>query len=130
MLLGTDEAEVRQCLKYLAKHLRGPTSPAWTEQDETFYLMALRSCSLAALKRTFREGISRWRYMPKPADIMTVYREITAGPGPYLGPTEPSVAGCPECDGTGWRPAGPRAVSPCSCPKGQVRRARLSPPSP
>ena len=121
MILPHEEGEVRSCLRYLATHLRGPRSSDWTDKDETFYLMGLRGCTLQALKATFRAGIGKWRYMPKPADILELYQDIAGAPT-YTPGT--SSAGCPECDGTGWQHVGVRTVSPCSCAKGRSRRAR------
>lgn len=124
-MLPSEEEELRACLRYLHKHLKPAKAPALTKEEEGFYLMALRSCGLAALKAAFRAGIGKWRWMPRPADILDVYREVNGGAsGVSRGPQR---SGCEACDGTGWQPVpGRNAVTPCACPKGQARRPRLA----
>ena len=87
--------------------------------------MGLAGCTLAALKATFRAGIARWKWMPRPADILEVYRETTVA-SPVV-PLAARPGGCPVCDGTGWRLVGDRTVTPCDCPKGQARGRRRGP---
>lgn len=121
-MLPSEEEELRACLRYLHKHLKPVKAPALTKDEEHFYLMALRGCGLAALKQAFRAGIGRWRWFPRPADILDVYREVSGGAAASRGPR---LSGCEECGGTGWRALpGRNAVTPCQCPKGQARRPR------
>lgn len=121
MILPHEEPEVRKCLDYLNKHL-SPRAPTLTKEQGDFYLMGLRPCSLSGFKAACRAGVSRWRWMPKVADIIEIYREVTTGTSAYV-PIVQTEDGCPECDGTGWRSVGVNTVSPCACPVGEKRRA-------
>lgn len=125
-MLPSEEAEVKACLRYLHKHLKTAKAAPLTTDEEAFYLMALRTCSLDTLKRAFRQGIGRWRWFPRPADILDVYRELASGPQAWVPPAQ-RLSGCEACGGTGWQPVpGRNAVTPCQCPKGQARRPRLA----
>ena len=76
---------------------------------------------LIANRHLGRAGIGRWRWMPKPAEILDLYREVAAPP--TNGHPHGAALGCEACDGTGWVPVpGGRAVTPCQCPKGRSRK--------
>ena len=122
-MLPSEQEDVRQCLRYLHRHLKSQRAAEWTKADEDFYLMGLNGCTLAHLKQTFRAGISKWRWMPRPVDILELYREVV-GTRPTYVPLSDSPSGCEVCDGTGWEPIPGNKVTPCHCPKGQARRAK------
>lgn len=119
-----EQWEVRRCLRYLHGHLKAKQAPPLTEDDERFYLMGLSGCRLDLLKQAFRAGIGRWRWMPKPAEILDMYRELVAA-RPDLPVNGHRPSGCEACDGTGWVVVpGGGAVRACGCPKGQTRGRR------
>ena len=121
-MLPSEEEVCKACLRYLHRHLKTAKAGPLTQDEEDFYLMALRGCALDTLKRAFRAGIGKWRWFPRPADILDVYRELASGPQPWAEAGQ-RPSGCEACGGTGWQPVpGRNAVTPCRCPKGQARR--------